>query len=338
MGLFTTIAAATVSIGGSVAKGALAGDAAKTAARESGRLRLEQDQLEKESVAKLEQNFYDAVRATTDVYDKQLERGNVMGAQILEAVQEGDQRGVAAGSGKVKQVQDATLGATADKFAKQKLDIDMARAEAGERSASEIAALQDDRAAAAGLKADALTAQADELRGQSTGAFIDAGVSALKTGVSLAGSIQGKAADKAAETLAESEGISIDEARSQISKYTGKEVRQFNRGDISAIDVSNRSNVTESVPSPESINTNNDISIGEGIAGVSNNGISIGESIAGVSNAPVDTSIQEMLFNFFNQQKKKEEEKAVYDFNKVIDSFKSGNYLTDLTDNMFNNG
>jgi len=338
MGLFTTIAAATVAIGGSVAKGALAGDAAKTAARESGRLRLEQDQLEKESVAKLEQNFYDAVRATTDVYDKQLERGNVMGAQILEAVQEGDQRGVAAGSGKVKQVQDATLGATADKFAKQKLDIDMARAEAGERSASEIAALQDDRAAAAGLKADALTAQADELRGQSTGAFIDAGVSALKTGVSLAGSIQGKAADKAAETLAESEGISIDEARSQISKYTGKEVRQFNRGDISAIDVSNRSNVTESVPSPESINTNNDISMGEGIAGVSNNGISIGESIAGVSNAPVDTSIQEMLFNFFNQQKKKEEEKAVYDFNKVIDSFKSGNYLTDLTDNMFNNG
>jgi hypothetical protein len=245
---------------------------------------------------------------------------------------------VAAAAGKVKQVQDATLGATADKFAKQKLDIDMARAEAGERSASEIAALQDDRAAAAGLKADALTAQADELRGQSTGAFIDAGVSALKTGVSLAGSIQGKAADKAAETLAESEGISIDEARSQISKYTGKEVRQFNRGDISAIDVSNRSNVTESVPSPESINTNNDISIGEGIAGVSNNGISIGESIAGVSNAPVDTSIQEMLFNFFNQQKKKEEEKAVYDFNKVIDSFKSGNYLTDLTDNMFNNG
>jgi hypothetical protein len=338
MGLFTTIAAATVSIGGSVAKGALAGDAAKTAARESGRLRLEQEQLEKESVARLEQNFYDAVRATTDVYDKQLERGNVMGAQILETAQEGDQRGVAAAAGKVKQVQDATLGATADKFAKQKLDIDMARAEAGERSASEIAALQDDRAAAAGLKADALTAQADELRGQSTGAFIDAGVSALKTGVSLAGSIQGKAADKAAETLAESEGISIDEARSQISKYTGKEVRQFNRGDISAIDVSNRSNVTESVPSPESINTNNDISIGEGIAGVSNNGISIGESIAGVSNAPVDTSIQEMLFNFFNQQKKKEEEKAVYDFNKVIDSFKSGNYLTDLTDNMFNNG
>ena len=159
---FTTIAAATISIGGSVAKGALAGDAAKTAAREAGRFKLEQQRLEKESVARLEQNFYDAVRATTDVYDKQLERGNVMGAQILESVQEGDQRGVAAAAGKVKQVQDATLSDTADKFAKQKLDIDMARAKAGEMSASEIAAFQDDRAAAAGLKADALEAQADQ--------------------------------------------------------------------------------------------------------------------------------------------------------------------------------
>ena len=37
MAAFTTIAAATVSIGGSLAKGALAGDAATTAAREAGR-------------------------------------------------------------------------------------------------------------------------------------------------------------------------------------------------------------------------------------------------------------------------------------------------------------
>ena len=189
MAAFTSIAAATVSIGGSLAKGALAGDAATTAAREAGRLRIEQDRLEQESVARLEQNFFDEVRATTDVYDKQLQQGNVMGAQILEAVQEGDQRGVAAAAGKVKQVQDATLGATADKFAKQKLDIDMARAKAGEMSASEIAALQDDRAAAAGLQADALDSQADQLRGQATGAFIDAGVSTLQAGVSLTGGV-----------------------------------------------------------------------------------------------------------------------------------------------------
>jgi hypothetical protein len=320
MAAFTTIAAATVSIGGSVAKGALAGDAAKTAAREAGRLRLEQDRLEQESIARLEQNFYDAVRATTDVYDKQLERGNVMGAQILEAVQEGDQRGVAAAAGKIKQVQDATLSDTADKFAKQKLEIDMARAKAGEMSASEIAALQDDRAAAAGLKADALTAQADQLRGQSTGAFIDAGVSALQTGVALAGSIQGKAGDKAAETLAQKEGISIDEARSQISKYTGKEIRQFNRGDISSIDVSNRSNVTGSVPSPETNITNNTQTIGENIAGVStapqNN-----ENIMTFNGMNVNMNEILDIYNSQQDRKSLQENKSVYDFNNVVNSF-----------------
>ncbi len=322
MAAFTTIAAATISIGGSVAKGALAGDAAKTAAREAGRLRLEQDRLEQESIARLEQNFYDAVRATTDVYDKQLERGNVMGAQVLEAVQEGDQRGVAAAAGKIKQVQDATLSDTADKFAKQKLEIDMARAKAGEMSASEIAALQDDRAAAAGLKADALTAQADQLRGQSTGAFIDAGVSALQTGVALAGSIQGKAGDKAAESLAQKEGISIDDARSQISKYTGKEIRQFNRGDISTIDVSGRSNVTGAVSAPKTNITNDTQTIGENIAGVSvapqNN-----ENI--VSFNGMDVNMNEIFDIYKAQQDKKnlQENKSVYNFNNVLNSFNS---------------
>ena len=187
MGMFTTIAAATVAIGGSVAKGVIAGDAATTSAREAGRLNLEKDRLEKEAVADLEQNFYDALRANTDVYDKQLQTGNAMGAQIIEAVQEGDQRGVAAGAGKVKQVQDATLSATADKFAAEKSEIDKLKAAAGEASAEEIAGLKDDRAAAAGVQADALTQQASDLRGQATGAFIDAGVSALSTTASLMG-------------------------------------------------------------------------------------------------------------------------------------------------------
>ncbi len=322
MAAFTTIAAATVSIGGSIAKGALAGDAAKVAAREAGRLRLEQEQLEKESVARLDQNFYDAVRATTDVYDRQLRGGNVFAAQLLEAAQEGDQRGVAAAAGKIKQVSDATLSDTADKFAKQKLDIDMARAKAGEMSASEIAALQDDRAAAAGLKADALTAQADQLKGQSTGAFIDAGVSTLQAGVSLAGSIKGKAANEAAESLAASEGISIDDARSQISKYTGKEIRKFNKGDISAIDVSGRSNVTGDVSVPKTNITNNIQTIGENIAGVSvapqNN-----ENI--VSFNGTDVNINEIFNIYKNQQAKKrsQENKSVYDFNNVLNSFSS---------------
>lgn len=336
MAAFTTIAAATVAVGGGAAKGFIAGDAAKVAARESGRLRLEQKQLEEESVARLEQNFFDAVSATTDVYDKQLELGNVMGAQILESVQEGDQRGVAAAAGKIKQVQDATLSQTADKFAQQKLEIDMARAKAGEMSASEIAALQDDRAAAAGLKADALSAKADELKGQSTGAFIDAGVSALQAGVSLAGSIQGKAGDKAAETLSKSKGISIDEARSQVSKYTPREIRQFNRGDITAIDVSGRSNVlgTNNVSEKSVFDTG---SVG---------GTSIGQQVAGVGSTENVNSVggvgmqafAEMYKQMLEEQQRNKKRQASNDFNAIKESFQSGNFLGQLDTNMFNYG
>ena len=104
MAAFTTIAAATVAVGGSAAKGFLAGDAAKDAAREAGRLEID---------------FLDAVRATTDIYDKQLQLSNVQGSQLVEAAQEGDQRGVAATAGKVKQVQDVATGQIADKMALQ---------------------------------------------------------------------------------------------------------------------------------------------------------------------------------------------------------------------------
>ena len=70
-----------------------------------------------------------------------------------------------------------------------------------------------------------------------------------------------------------------------------------------------------------------------------NNTQTVGESIAGVSNTPVDASIEAMLFNFINEQNKKQkaEEASVYDFNKVLNSFKTGDYLSDLTDNMFEN-
>jgi|TARA_B110000858_G_scaffold198185_1_gene263083 hypothetical protein len=228
MAAFTTIAAATVSIGGSVAKGILAGDAATDAARQAGRLNLEKDRLEKEAVADLEQNFYDALRANTDIYDKQLQTGNAMGAQILEAVQEGDQRGVAAGAGKVKQVQDATLGATADKFAAEKSEIDKLKAAAGEASAEEIAALKDDRAAAAGVQADALTQQASDLSGQATGSFIDAGVSALGVAANLMGK---NAMGKAAQKLVDSGKYStLSEATKSLGGLDNKALRAIAKG------------------------------------------------------------------------------------------------------------
>ena len=228
MAAFTTIAAATVSIGGSVAKGIIAGDAATDSARQAGRLNLEKDRLEKEAVADLEQNFYDALRANTDIYDKQLQTGNAMGAQILEAVQEGDQRGVAAGAGKVKQVQDATLSATADKFAAEKSEIDKLKAAAGEASAEEIAALKDDRAAAAGVQADALTQQASDLSGQATGAFIDAGVSALGVGANLMGK---NAMGKAAQKLVDSGKYStLSEATKALDGIDNKALRAIAKG------------------------------------------------------------------------------------------------------------
>ena len=228
MAAFTTIAAATVSIGGSVAKGIIAGDAATDSARQAGRLNLEKDRLEKEAVADLEQNFYDALRANTDIYDKQLQTGNAMGAQILETVQEGNQRGVGAGAGKVKQVQDATLGATADKFAAEKSEIDKLKAAAGEASAAEIAALKDDRAAAAGVQADALTQQASDLSGQATGAFIDAGVSALGVGANLMGK---NAMGKAAQKLVDSGKYStLSEATKALDGIDNKALRAIAKG------------------------------------------------------------------------------------------------------------
>jgi hypothetical protein len=152
-----------------------------------------------------------------------------MGAQILEKVQEGNQRGVAAGAGKVKQVQDATLSATADKFAAEKSEIDKLKAAAGEASAEEIAGLKDDRAAAAGVQADALTQQASDLRGQATGAFIDAGVSALSTTASL---ISAKnATGKAAQELVDSGAYgSLSEATKSLEGMDNKTLRAIAKG------------------------------------------------------------------------------------------------------------
>lgn len=229
MAAFTTIAAATIAVGGSAAKGFMANNAAKEAAREAGRLEIKQEELEQESVARLEQNFYDAIRATTDIYDKQLQLSNVQGSQILEAAQEGDQRGVAATAGKVKQVQDIGTGQIADKFAIQKLDIDMKRAAASEMDAARISALQDDRAAAAGLEADAKRNEANQLEAAATGAFIDAGVSALSAGIGAFGSAEGKAVAGLGGGKEGQKLFDSFKATQPGGDLTGKQMRQIGR-------------------------------------------------------------------------------------------------------------
>jgi len=252
MAAFTTIAAATVAVGGQAAKGFLAGDAAKDAARAAGRLEIEQERLEQESVARLEQNFYDAIRATTDIYDKQLQLSNVQGSQILEAAQEGDQRGVAATAGKVKQVQDVGTGQIADKMAMQKLGIDMKRAEASEMDAARIAALQDDRAAAAGLEAKAKRNEADELSAASTGAFIDAGVSALKAGIGAFGGAEGRAAQKLVDS---GEAGNLTDATNMVDGLGNKALRQISKsGTMTGLASKAGNNLDPQLPQLQSFN------------------------------------------------------------------------------------
>lgn len=231
MGVVTSIAMATVAVGGAITKGVLAGDAATVAAREAGDLRLQQAELEKEAIARLDQDFYEAVRVNTDIYDKALEMSNVKGAELVQAAQEGDQRGVAATAGKVKEIEQAGLSALSDKFSQDKTNIDLARAKAQELSAAEIAAMQDDRAAAAGVRADTLMKQSDTLRGQATANFVTAGTEAIKQGVGIAGEISGAKAQGAIDKLVAG-GMSVADAQTTVANQSQKNTRLFNRGDL----------------------------------------------------------------------------------------------------------
>ena len=330
MAAFTTIAAATIAVGGSAAKGFLAKDASADAARAAGRFRTQQAELEKQSVARLEANFYDAVRATTDVYDKQLQLANQQGSQILEAAQEGDQRGVSATAGKVKQVQDATSGAIADKYAQQKLDIDMKRAEASEKDASEIAGLFDDRAAAAGVKADALTQQADQLQGQATGAFIDAGVSALSAGVTAFGGLGGmkNKMGKAADSLSKSSGIDRADALKQIEALglDRKGLDSIIKG--GALPSVNTTTTTNNVVDTKSTRQYDTFEDADSPAGVKT--LSIGGGTFDLDRLMNSPEMQEIM-----RKKKEEEEGSVSDFMKIVNGFGTQGRFSDMMGSIF---
>ena len=233
MGVVTSIAMATVAVGGAITKGVLAGDAATVAAREAGDLRLQQAELEKEAIARLDQDFYEAVRVNTDIYDKALEMSNVKGAELVQAAQEGDQRGVAATAGKVKAIEQAGLSALSDQFSKEKLEIDLNRAKANEMSAAEIAALKGDQAAAAGLRSDALMAQSDKLKGDAVGNFIQAANSAITYGVDISKEISaGK--DQEAIDLLVSSGKSLGDAQTIVANASKAARRDYMGGNANA--------------------------------------------------------------------------------------------------------
>ena len=251
MGVITSIAMATAAVGGAVYKGIQAGNAATEAARKAGDLRVEQDKLEKEAIARLDQDFYEAVRVNTDIYDKALEVSNVKGAELVQAAQEGDQRGIAATAGKVKEIEQAGLGALSDKFSQDKTKIDLARAQAQEMSASEIAATQSDRAAAAGLRADALTSQADTLRGQATANYVEAGKQAIMQGVGVADELSGLKAQGAIDKLVAG-GMSVVDAQKIVTSQSKKNTRLYNSGkmDINAF-TGNKTNQQPIIPQPQ---------------------------------------------------------------------------------------
>jgi len=321
MAAFTTIAAATVAVGSSVAKGIFAGDAAKTAARQAGRFELEKKQLEEESIAKLEQNFLDEVRVATDIYDRKLQQDNVTGATIIEAAQEGDQRGVAATAGKVKAATDLQTDKTAEKFADQKLNIDLARAAADEKSAEEIAALMDDRAAAAGVKADALNKQAADLRGQATSSFLDAGVSALQIGIGAFGGMAGgkNAQGKAADALAESSGMSRADALKQVAGLSRNELRNIRKTGVMPTVTPTTTTTSAAAPT-----TTSSASL---------------PSVGGIPNLNMN-SLMEQYFQTpegkaFLQEQQQKEAGALADFNKILGGYGDfnsfGNLLSQFT-------
>lgn len=319
MAAFTTIAAATVAVGSSVAKGIFAGDAAKTAARQAGRFELEKKQLEEESIARLEQNFLDEVRVATDIYDRKLQQDNVTGATIIEAAQEGDQRGVAATAGKVKAATDLQTDKTAEKFADQKLTIDLARASADEKSSEEIAALMDDRAAAAGVKADALNKQADDLKGQATSSFLDAGVSALQIGIGAFGGMAGgkNAQGKAADALVDKSGgaLSRTAALDQVKGLSRNELRSIRKtGAMPTL-----APTTSAAPTTTSATSL--------------------PSVGGIPNLDMNSLMQQYLQTpegkAYLQEQQQKESGAIADFNKILGGYGDfnsfGNLLSQFT-------
>ena len=319
MAAFTTIAAATVAVGSSVAKGIFAGDAAKTAARQAGRFELEKKQLEEESIAKLEQNFLDEVRVATDIYDRKLQQDNVTGATIIEAAQEGDQRGVAATAGKVKAATDLQTDKTAEKFADQKLNIDLARAAADEKSSEEIAALMDDRAAAAGVKADALNQQAADLRGQATSSFLDAGVSALQIGIGAFGGMAGgkNAQGKAADALAKSSGMSRADALKQVAGLSRNELRNIRKTGVMPT-------VTPTSVTTPTVEPTTATSL---------------PSVGGIPNLNINSLMEQYLQTpegqAYLQEQQQKEAGALADFNKILGGYGDfnsfGNLLSQFT-------
>ena len=96
-------------------------------------------------------------------------------------------------------------------------------------SAAEIAAMQDDRAAAAGLRSDALMAQSNKLKGDAIDNFVAAGTTAITQGVEISDEISGLKAQGAIDKLVAG-GMTIPEAQKVVTLQSKKNTRLYNSG------------------------------------------------------------------------------------------------------------
>ncbi len=188
------ITSAVLSIGSMAYKGFSAIDAAKSQSREAGRLEEESLELERQALADLEQNRLEAVQVPMQIFDTTNELQTLDGSTILEAAVEGDQRGVAATSGKIKATQDSARTEARDTMAKIQMDLDLQTAKEGNRKGELVSGLKDERAIEKSLEADAMEANANALSASGTQDLVSAGVGAFSAVNTAFGSKAGKAA------------------------------------------------------------------------------------------------------------------------------------------------
>ena len=173
------ITSAVLSIGSMAYKGFSAIDAAKSQSREAGRLEEESLELERQALADLEQNRLEAVQVPMQIFDTTNELQTLDGSTILEAAAEGDQRGVAATSGKIKATQDAARTEARDTIAEVKMNLDLKTAQEGNRKGELVSGLKDERAIEKSLEADVMEKNANALSTSGTQDLVGAGVAAF---------------------------------------------------------------------------------------------------------------------------------------------------------------
>lgn len=212
------ITSTVLAIGGMAYKGFSAIDAAKSQSREAGRLEDQAEELERQSLADLEQNRLEAVQVPLQIFDTANELQTLDGSTILEAAAEGDQRGVQATAGKIKATQDAARTEARDTMAEVQLDLDTKTAKEGNRKGELVSGFKDKMAIEKNLEAAVMQKNADALELSGTSDLISAGTSAFSALTPAFASKESKLADTLMEGNADLSKVdALANAKTKIS-------------------------------------------------------------------------------------------------------------------------